>query len=211
MINLYLFNRSFKPTQVIIILWACWTHGDFLKDRVPHVMWRILSIYIHVYINSPSLCVYSHLHISSLRSFTGFLRHHQHDPWSTWSVTTWWPLMVLCWYQWQFQWQLDDPWWSSIGINDNWINNLPFCHWWQHSFNNLCTPFHHASLVPPFGINGKGYLISTASFIFNFLLFSSESLSSISLSIIFSCHHALLSSCSSVIMLFLLPLSWCFF
>ena len=89
----------------------------------------------------------------------------------------WWKgeheLLHECYHQ----WQLNDHCRSPAGINDNLINNLPLCYWWQHSFINLCSPFHHASLLSLFGINGKGYLISTASFIFSFLLLSSESLS----------------------------------
>jgi hypothetical protein len=33
MINLYMFNHASKPTQVIIMFWACWTHGASLKVR----------------------------------------------------------------------------------------------------------------------------------------------------------------------------------
>ena len=37
MINLYLFNCACKLTQVIIIFWGRWTHGDSLRVRELHV------------------------------------------------------------------------------------------------------------------------------------------------------------------------------
>ena len=62
-------------------------------------------------------------------------------------------IATLC-NPWWHQWHLNDPCWHRSQSS---INNRPSCHWWQHSFNNLCSPYHHASLFSPFGINGKGY------------------------------------------------------
>ena len=107
--------------------------------------------------------------------------HHQHDPWPL--VNHSWPHQLINmihdhWLTFDDHINLSSSFlfiyhdhavslvishrWppTSVGINDNSINNLPLCHWWQHSFNNLCSPFHHASLLSPFGINGKGYPFS---------------------------------------------------
>ena len=60
---------------------------------------------------------------------------------------------------------------TSIGINDNLVNNLPLCHWWQlqssplerASFVHKSPPFSSLPLpslfkfFSPFRINGKGH------------------------------------------------------
>ena len=40
---------------------------------------------------------------------------------------------------WWHQWQLNGICRSLVGINDNSINNLSLCHWWQHSCNYSCS------------------------------------------------------------------------
>ena len=63
---------------------------------------------------------------------------------------------------WWLQWHPVRPLQVHVGINDNFINNLPLCHWWQQLMLPLwaCSPFClHLSLclhLSPFGINGKG-------------------------------------------------------
>ena len=61
---------------------------------------------------------------------------------------------------WWHQWQLNGHYKSLVGINGNSLNNLPFCHWWQHSCNNswpvkFMLPLS-LSLSPPLASMAKG-------------------------------------------------------
>ena len=61
---------------------------------------------------------------------------------------------------WWHQWQLNGHRKSLVGINDNLLNNLPLCHWWQQSCNYSCSvkiilPLS-SSFSPPLASMEKG-------------------------------------------------------
>ena len=57
---------------------------------------------------------------------------------------------------WWHQWHPVGALQVHVGINDNFINNLPFCHWWQQLMLPLwaCSPFVFIS--PPLASMAKG-------------------------------------------------------
>ena len=61
-------------------------------------------------------------------------------------------MQVLWWHQ----WQLNGHCKSLVGINDNLLNNLPLCHWWQHSCNYSCS----IKIILPFSLSFSPPLVS---------------------------------------------------